>query len=134
MMLPILIVVSVAPGLYVFCAAAGWAMASAAMTAAESMYVLRTIVSSLRDRVAGPIHMGSVRRGRGRRGADPAASSASEDLADQDPGLAVELLELHLLDREEIGWAGVDGDPRQQHRRLDVLEVRRLLHHVLARQ
>src|SRR6185503_4884839 len=50
------------------------------------------------------------------------------------PGLPVELSHLHLLDRGVVGWARVDLDPRQQHRKLEVFEVRRLTHHVLPRQ
>ena len=57
-----------------------------------------------------------------------------EDLAEQGPPLAVEPGELLLLDRGEVGRARVDLDAGQQQRQLEVLEVRRLLHDVLARE
>src|SRR5262245_38855282 len=55
-------------------------------------------------------------------------------LAEQHPALAVELGELFLLDRREVGRARVDLDARQQEWQLEVLDVRGLLHDVLARQ
>src|SRR4051794_6327126 len=112
MVLPILIVPSLAPGLYFFCAAAGAASARAATKAAADIMLMGDIVSSL----SSPL------------------PSAADHVAHQLPALAVELLELHLLDREEIGRAGIDLDARQQHRHFEVLEVGRLLHDVLARQ
>src|SRR5262249_10338296 len=43
------------------------------------------------------------------------ADLAGDDIAEQAPGLAVELHELHLLDREEVIRAGVDLDSGQHH-------------------
>ena len=57
-----------------------------------------------------------------------------QHLAEQHPALAVEARELQLLERIEVGRTGVDLDPGQQHRQLEILEAGGLPHHVLARQ
>ena len=44
------------------------------------------------------------------------AARSRNHLAKQLPGLAVELHQLHLLDRREVVRSGRDGDARQQHR------------------
>src|SRR5690242_18832190 len=43
------------------------------------------------------------------------ADFSGQDVAEQMPGLAVELHQLHLLDRKEIIRRGVDLDTRQHH-------------------
>src|ERR1017187_2197833 len=55
-------------------------------------------------------------------------------LAKTSPFLAVEAGELLRLERREIGRTGVNLDPRQHDVELQILEVRRLFHHVLARE
>src|SRR6202158_546430 len=59
---------------------------------------------------------------------------AGDDIAEQLPAFAIELHQLHLLDRKEIVRAGVDLDPRQQHIDGKILQVCGLLHHILARK
>ena len=56
------------------------------------------------------------------------------NLAEQLPALALELHQLQLRDRRKVGRRGVDLDARQQAAKLEVLDARRLLHDVLARQ
>src|SRR5882724_817820 len=58
--------------------------------------------------------------------------SATQHLAEELPGLAVEPRKLRLFHREEIRGTRVDADPGQQHRQLEVAEVGGLPHHVLA--
>src|SRR6185312_15135010 len=200
MVWPILISLSVTPGGYFFCAAAGWASASASVSAgahssrfvvviafslsktcraqglSPAAFVVRQrrrpamaerpaqflLVSNsrmvLRTRIAvngGSVHAGRrdlifatlIRRTGPTHGVDRGAAGLSrrqagarrllvhrQHVAEELPGLAVELGELLLLDRVVIGRAGVDLDTRQQHGGLEPLEVRRLLHHVLARE
>src|ERR671912_2283408 len=57
-----------------------------------------------------------------------------QDLAEQLPGLALEALQLHSLDRVKVGRAGRDRDARQQARDPELLVAGGLLHQVLARQ
>src|SRR5262245_39663557 len=63
-----------------------------------------------------------------------AADVAVHDLAEQLPGFALELLQLDLRDRSEVGRAGVDLDARQQAAEFEILDAGRLLHDVLTRQ
>ena len=58
--------------------------------------------------------------------------SAHQQVAEQLPALAVEFCELHLPDRAEIGRRRVDLHARQHHRQLEILDVGRLPHDVLA--
>src|SRR5262245_53023557 len=67
-----------------------------------------------------------------RRG--PGPSLVVDQSPEAHPALAVEAHELQLLDRIIVGRTGVDLDTRQQHRELDVAQVRRLAHDVLARE
>src|SRR3954462_11492381 len=62
------------------------------------------------------------------------ADLAVDDVAEQSPRLAIELHQLHLLDREEIIRAGIHLDPGQHHLGREILEVGGLPHHVFARQ
>src|ERR1700744_2656605 len=62
------------------------------------------------------------------------AQIAGDDLAEQVPLLALEAHHLELADRREVGRRGVDLDARQQRVGLEILQARRLLHHVLARE
>src|SRR4029077_19123523 len=57
-----------------------------------------------------------------------------QQVAEQIPALAVKSRHLHLLDRREIGRAGVGDDARKQHRHRDAMQIRDLFHDVLARQ
>src|SRR5215469_14535159 len=61
-----------------------------------------------------------------------AGECAIQDRAKQFPGLAIETLHLHLLDRREISRTGIDHDSRQEHSDLKIMKVRRLPHHVLS--
>src|SRR6267154_2975383 len=61
-----------------------------------------------------------------------AADVAGDDIAEQFPFLALELHQLKLADRGEIGWAGVDLDAGQQDFGTEILEACRLLHDVGA--
>src|SRR5262249_39605004 len=63
-----------------------------------------------------------------------ASHLGADDAAEQVPFAALELHHLGLLDRGEIGGAGVDGDACDQRIRREVLQARGLLHHVLARE
>src|SRR5262249_8982584 len=65
---------------------------------------------------------------------DVVADFAGDDVAEQMPRLAVELHQLHLLDRKEVVRTGVDLDARQHHVAGEILEICRLLHDVFARQ
>src|SRR6185312_6973860 len=56
---------------------------------------------------------------------------AGHDRAEPLPGLALESLHLQLLDRREIGRAGLDLGARQIDADLEV-QVRCLLHHIRA--
>src|SRR5581483_12521226 len=58
----------------------------------------------------------------------PVRSSALgvHDVAEQLPGLALEALQLHSLDRIIIGRAGAHGEAGQQHGHTELLEARRL--------
>ena len=66
--------------------------------------------------------------------ADRARIDAAEHRAERLPALAGKPHHLHLLDRREVARAGVDDDAREQHAEPQALEVRRLPHHVLARE
>src|SRR5487761_2310857 len=74
--------------------------------------------------------------GRGGFGADrsraSAADVAADDVAEQHPSLALELHQLKLADRGEIGWRGVDLDAGQQDFGSEILEVCGLLHDIFA--
>src|SRR2546422_11366961 len=59
---------------------------------------------------------------------------ALDHVADRLPGIAVELHQPHLLDRVEVGRAGVDRNARKYDRTLVIPERRRLPHDVLTRQ
>jgi hypothetical protein len=48
---------------------------------------------------------------------------AADQRAKQLPGAAVEPRHAHLFDRREVGWAGVDRDPGQQHRQPEIMQV-----------
>src|SRR6201994_1142007 len=50
------------------------------------------------------------------------------------PALAVEAHELHLVDRHMIGRAGVDLDPREQHRQFEILYGVGVLEDVVGRE
>src|SRR3954453_2021934 len=63
-----------------------------------------------------------------------AADVGADHVSEQLPLLALELLELKLADRREIGRRGVDLDARQQRLGAEVLQARRLLYDVLARE
>src|SRR3954463_15074572 len=63
-----------------------------------------------------------------------AADVAAQDLAEQFPSLALELLQLNLRDRREVGRAGVDLDAGQQATEFKPLDVGRLFHDVLTRE
>src|SRR5262249_1901795 len=54
-----------------------------------------------------------------------AADGAVDQWAEQLPTLAVEAGHLDLLDRGEIGGAGVDRDPGQQHRHPEAAQIGR---------
>src|SRR5262249_60394210 len=56
------------------------------------------------------------------------------NVAEQLPGLSLEPLQLHGLQRIEVARAGVDLDARQQHGQVDVLQIRRLLHDIGSRE
>src|SRR3954452_19241077 len=73
------------------------------------------------------------RRTRGPEGAS-AADVAADDLTEQVPLVALELHQLKLRDRSEVGRAGVDLDAGQQAAELQILDVGRLLHDVLSRE
>src|SRR3984957_20140156 len=62
------------------------------------------------------------------------AQIVGDDGAEQVPLLALEPHHLQLLDRGEVGRPGVDLDARQQRVGLEILQARRLLHDVLARE
>src|SRR4051794_20521217 len=51
------------------------------------------------------------------------AHFARNDLAEKNPGIALKLLQLLLLDRIEVGRRRVDLDPRQQQAEFEVLEA-----------
>src|ERR1700676_4409721 len=53
---------------------------------------------------------------------------AADHVAEQLPLLALELHQLKLVDRGEIGRRGIDHDAREQDFGAEVLEVGRLLH------
>src|SRR3977135_1571329 len=57
---------------------------------------------------------------------------AADDVAEQVPFLALELHQLKLADRGEIGRAGVDHDAGQQDFGTEILQAWRLLHSVVA--
>ena len=56
------------------------------------------------------------------------------DIAEQFPALTFEACHAHRLDRVEIRRAGVDLDPLEHHRQLDVLQIGRLPHDIGARK
>jgi len=62
------------------------------------------------------------------------ADLAVDDVAEQPPGLAVELHQLHLFDRKVIIRASVGLDARQHHVGREIPEIGGLLHDVRARQ
>src|SRR6185503_21108854 len=62
------------------------------------------------------------------------ADVSVHDLAKQLPCFALELLQLDLRDRGEVGRAGVDLDAGQQATELESLDVGGLFHDVFARQ
>ena len=62
------------------------------------------------------------------------ADRAGQDRTEWNVALAVEAPHLGLLDRREIGRAGIDRDAGQQHRQFEIVQAGRLLHHVLAGQ
>src|SRR5262252_11015798 len=57
-----------------------------------------------------------------------------QDRTEWNVTLAIEAPHLGLPDRREIGRAGIDRDAGQQHRQFEMLQVSRLLHHILAGQ
>src|SRR5215470_19984007 len=57
-----------------------------------------------------------------------------DQIPEPHPALAVKPHQLQLLDRPIVGRTGVDFDSRQQHRELEVAQVRRLAHDILARE
>src|SRR5262249_37557129 len=59
---------------------------------------------------------------------------AGHHRAEQFPARAVEADHLHLLDRRKIARTGVDPDARQQHAQLEIFQIGRLPHDVLARE
>ena len=59
-------------------------------------------------------------------------SSLADHLPEPHPLLSIELLQLDLFDDVVIGTAGVHADAWQQQRQLEVLEIGRLVHDVLA--
>src|SRR5882672_4707778 len=61
-----------------------------------------------------------------------AADIGADDLAKAFPGLALELHELQLRERSEIGGAGVRLDAGQQTAEFKVLDARGLLHDVFT--
>src|SRR5215213_2358658 len=61
-----------------------------------------------------------------------AADVAADHVAEQIPLVALELHQLKLRDRSEIGSAGVDFNARQQTAELKILDARRLLHNVFS--
>src|ERR1700736_2488804 len=63
-----------------------------------------------------------------------AADVAADDIAEQHPALALELHQLKLADRGEVGRRSVDADAGQQHLGAEVLEVSGLLHDVFTGQ
>ena len=80
---------------------------------------------------------GPQKKGLGRLGGQAlsvsgAELSAAQHVAEQLPGLPVEALQLHLLDRREVVRRRIELDARQQHRQLEVVKARGLLHDVLA--
>src|SRR5882724_12804944 len=65
---------------------------------------------------------------------DLAADVTADDIAEQHPALALELHQLQLADRGEIGRRGVDLDTRQQDFGAEILQACGLLHDVFAGQ
>src|SRR5712664_4165050 len=59
-----------------------------------------------------------------------AIGAAVDQLAEQDPAGPIVASQLLLFDREKVGRTGVDLDAWKQHRQGQVLDVRRLFHHV----
>jgi hypothetical protein len=57
-----------------------------------------------------------------------------DQIPEAHPALAVEPHQLQLLDRIVMGRTGADFDAGQQHRQLEVAQVRRLAHDILARE
>src|SRR5271170_5816748 len=58
-----------------------------------------------------------------------AADVAVDDVAEQIPLLALELLQRKLGERCEVGGTGIDLDARQQAAEFEILDAGRLLHH-----
>src|SRR3954453_689259 len=61
-------------------------------------------------------------------------SRAAQELARDDPVVAVELEHIAVLDRAEILRRGVERDAGHQQRQRHVLQIGRLRHDVLTRQ
>src|SRR5580658_7182339 len=64
----------------------------------------------------------------------PALRCDRQNIAEARPGPAVPAHQLQRLDRMEVAGTGVDLDSRQQAGQFQILNIRRLLHDVLAAQ
>src|SRR5947209_6014851 len=70
----------------------------------------------------------------GPNGTMSAANVAADDVAEQFPLVSLELHQLKLGDRREIGGAGVNLDARKQTTKFQIPDARRLLHDVFSRE
>src|ERR1700722_16980693 len=157
MMLPILISVSVTPGSYFFCAAAG-SMANARPSTMDASSTPRICVMStslmpsaccrsIRHSRVQARNMSIAHCYRGKETAHPAERNAPDVLTnnqnsallarhhrpEQLPALALESHHLQLLERGEIGRAGLDMGARQIDADLEI-QIGGLLHDVFAGQ
>src|SRR5271156_4964955 len=99
-------------------------MGSSARAAPAASVVIKP-VATISPRMAIPPAHGAG--GIYSRSACPSQTLTRDRLAERHPALAVEALQPHLLDREEILRAGVDPDPILQQRQRQV-EAGRLAH------
>src|SRR5258707_15212159 len=123
MMSPIRIWVSLARGCFFFCASAG-------PGAVRPLAVVERNITRRFIGIAPSLSVVSAKPPQTLGAPDLAIEYRTEGLE----RLALEAAHLHLLDRIEIGRTGVNLDPRQRHPGFVILQVRRLLHHVGARQ
>src|SRR5260221_635229 len=122
MMLPTLISVSLAPGSYFFCASAGDAIATSPAAMETNTRLFTGIALSLFSGFPTTLRwLNSI-----------ASDFAVQHRAERLERFAGKARHLHLLDREEVGCAGVELYSGQEHPELDVLQAGGLLHHVGA--
>src|SRR6202166_4050571 len=138
MILPILISVSVAPRSYFFCAAAGSTPQARPNTIDASSMPRVCVMSTSLMPSAFCRSCGILKRFqakwkpvRVRAGSRALALLAGHHRSEQFPALALEAHHLQLLERGEIGRAGLDFGARQIDADLEV-EVGGLLHDVFA--